>query len=639
MTSVTPLVPACLDFTAEGVPYSPVYDDIYHSRAGAPGQAQHVFLAGNGLPGRWAAQRKFTIVETGFGLGLNFLATWAAWLADPTRCAQLHYIAFELHPFSAADLQQLHAAWPELACFAAELRAHWPALVPGVHRLHLASGAIVLTLCFGDAQTLLEQLDVQADAVYLDGFAPARNPTMWSAPLLARIAACARPGATLATWSVAGKVRHALAANGFACTRQPGYAGKRDMLVAVRSDAPSSLRFSGVRVTPADAEREALIVGAGLAGSAIANRLSERGWRLTVFDAADEVASGASGNLAGVLRPLPSLDDNPLARLTRAGTLYGLHHLQRLAARGLQVRAAACGALHLARDERQAVKMQMIVATHGYPDDYLQWVDPAAASVLAGCEIAYGGWWMPRAGWVNPPDLCAANLQGWPQGRITLRLGTTVAAFEHDGKHWHALDSTGIRLASAPCVILANGIGITRFGQAAGLPVHPARGQVSHVPARADGAPRCVICRGGYTSPAVEGWRCVGATFTMHDAEPALRVSDHAENLATLRGLLPDDPALDAPLAGRVGFRPASPDRLPIVGAIPHDSGHALSPITGLYAVSGFGARGLVWSSLIGEHLAARLSGELSPLPSDLTEALEPARFYRRALRRHEERA
>ena len=626
MTSVTPLVPARFDFTAEGVPRSPVYDDVYHSRAGALGQAQHVFLAGNGLPERWAAQRDFAIVETGFGLGLNFLATWAAWQADPARCARLHYIAFELHPFSAADLQHLHAAWPELAAFATELRAHWPALVPGVHRLHLAGGAIVLTLGFGDAQMLLEQFDMQVDAVYLDGFAPARNPAMWSASLLARITACTRPGATLATWSVAGGVRRTLTTNGFTCTRQPGYAGKRDMLVAARNDAPST---SG---TVTNTERTALIIGAGLAGSAIANRLSERGWQLTVFDAAAQIASGASGNLAGVLRPLPSLDDNPLARLTRAGTLYGLHHLQRLAARGLYVRAASCGALHLARDDRQAAKMQAIVTTHGYPEDYLQWVDRAAASALAGCEVACDGWWMPRAGWVNPPDLCAANLHGWPQGRITLRLGTTVATLEHDGECWHAFDPTGIRLASAPCVILANGTGITRFAQTAGLPVHPARGQVSHLPTRADDAPHCVVCRGGYTSPAVDGWRCVGATFAMHDTDPELRASDHAENLATLRGLLPDDPALDAPLAGRVGFRPASPDRLPIVGAVPHAAGstHALPPIVGLYAVSGFGARGLVWSSLIGEHLAARLSGELSPLPRDLADALEPARFWRR---------
>ena len=359
-----------------------------------------------------------------------------------------------------------------------------------------------------------------------------------------------------------------------------------------------------------------------------------------MFDAAAQIASGASGNLAGVLRPLPSLDDNPLARLTRAGTLYGLHHLQRLAARGLHVRTASCGALHLARDERQAAKMQAIVAAHRYPDDYLQWVDRAAASALAGCEVACDGWWMPRAGWVNPPDLCAANLHGWPQGRITLRLGTTVASLEHDGECWHALDPAGTRLASAPCVILANGTGITHLAQTARLPVHPARGQVSHLPARADDAPRCVVCRGGYTSPAVDGWRCVGATFAMHDADPALRASDHAENLVTLRGLLPDDPALDAPLTGRVGFRPASPDRLPIVGAVPqaactdladeHGNEHALSPIAGLYAVSGFGARGLVWSSQIGEHLASRLNGELSPLPRDLADALEPARFWRR---------
>ncbi|HXZ52689.1 MAG TPA: tRNA (5-methylaminomethyl-2-thiouridine)(34)-methyltransferase MnmD, partial [Burkholderiales bacterium] len=168
-----PLVPAELAFAADGTPYSSAYGDVYHSAAGGPAQARHVFLAGNGLPGRWAGRRVFTVLEAGFGLGLNFLATWAAWRTDPQRCARLHYVSVEKHPFRGNDLARLHARYAELAPLAAELRAAWPLLVPGLHRLEFDSGRMVLTLAFADLAEALPQLRLAADAIYLDGFAPA----------------------------------------------------------------------------------------------------------------------------------------------------------------------------------------------------------------------------------------------------------------------------------------------------------------------------------------------------------------------------------------------------------------------------------------------------------------------------------
>ena len=228
------LEPARLTLTADGTPFSTVYDDVYHSAAGAHAQAQHVFLAGNGLPDRWASRTRFVIVETGFGLGLNFLATWLAWRDDPQRCRTLHFVSLEKHPLAVADLAQAHAVWPELAPLAEELRRHWPALEAGAHHLELDGGRVLLTLHFGDAVELLPELDAVADAFYLDGFSPAKNPELWSPALcrsLARLAGC---GATLATWSVAGSVRRALAAAGFEVTRRPGFAGKRQMLVGRR---------------------------------------------------------------------------------------------------------------------------------------------------------------------------------------------------------------------------------------------------------------------------------------------------------------------------------------------------------------------------------------------------------------------
>jgi tRNA 5-methylaminomethyl-2-thiouridine biosynthesis bifunctional protein len=177
---VEKLQPACLEFTRHGDPFSLTYDDMYHSAYGAADQARHVFLGGNGLPERWQGKDRFVILETGFGLGLNFLATWQAWRNDPQRCRRLHFVSLEKHPFSLADLKLAQQAWPEFADLAAELQMKWPALTPGVHRLHLAGGQLVLTLYFGDATTQLRAVDATVDAFFLDGFSPTKNPELWT---------------------------------------------------------------------------------------------------------------------------------------------------------------------------------------------------------------------------------------------------------------------------------------------------------------------------------------------------------------------------------------------------------------------------------------------------------------------------
>ena len=637
-----PITPARLAWTADGTPFSEAFDDVYHSTDGGLGQAQHVFLAGNGLPARWRGRRRFVVLETGFGLGLNFLATWAAWRDDPVRCGRLHFVSCELHPFVRDDLARLHARWPQLAAMAAELQRQWPPAAPGMHRLELDDDRVCLTLYFGDARDGLDRLEARAEAFFLDGFSPAKNPGLWSARVFHQLARLAARGATLATWSVAGEVREGLRRAGFEVEKTPGFGGKRQMLRG---------RWSGRQASPdageradsepqADVEREraALVIGAGLAGSAVAERLAARGWAVEVIDAAAQAGAGASGNHAGVLRPLPNLDDNRMSRLTRAGTLYGLAHLARLAARGLAVRFEACGVLQLARDEAQLPRMRAVVERLALPPEILRFVDADEAGALAGWPVAHGGWWFAGSAWVQPPTLCAANLAAHP-GRIRARFGHRLASLQPVDGRWHARDEAGRTIAAAPVAILAAGARIGSFPAAAMLPVTPARGQVSLLPAAAGSAPRVVVCRGGYVSPAIDGLRAAGASFAVDDDDEGLRLADHRDNLARLEAMLPGYTArLDAAtLAGRVGFRPASPDRLPMVGALPLAATlpHPL-PLAeigrqpGLYVVSGFGARGLVWSALMAELLASRLEGEPLPLERDLADAVDPARWLLR---------
>ncbi len=192
-----------------------------------------MFLGGNDLPQRWRGLDRFVIVETGFGLGLNFLATWQAWREDPQRCGCLHFISFEKHPLSVTDLATAHSSWPELEELAGQLRESWPtAAVAGEHRIGFDSGQVTLSLHLGDAEAQLSRrpLAVRADAFFLDGFSPARNPALWTPPLFELLAGLAAPGATLATWTVAGAVRKGLAAAGFVVSRAPGFGSKREML-------------------------------------------------------------------------------------------------------------------------------------------------------------------------------------------------------------------------------------------------------------------------------------------------------------------------------------------------------------------------------------------------------------------------
>lgn len=636
----TPIQPARLNFAPDGTPRSTDYGDVYHTAAGGLEQARQVFMAGCGLPERWQGRKRFTILETGFGLGLNFLATWAAWRADPARSQELHFVSTEKHPFSAADLAVLHRAWPELAPLADELRRAWPDLLPGTHRLHLGSGAdgdrVTLTLLFGDALATLPQLQARVDAIYLDGFSPAKNPELWSPQVFYPLARLAAPGARIATWSVAGAVREGLARAGFHVDKVPGFGTKRERLVGertARDNDPAPAETSGAG--PDD--RRALVIGAGFAGTSVAERLAARGWQVEVIDAVGPGA-GASGNRIGVLRPLPAVDDNRLARLTRAAFLYTRHHLQALSAQGLPVQWGASGVLHLGRDPVHEATQRKVVELHQPPADYLRYVGQDEASAIAGWPTAAGGWFFPGGGWGVPPSLCRANLARFPE-RIRTRFGQAVASIAHRDGEWEAHAEDGTLLGRAPHLVLANAAAAKALYPAPWLPLRPARGQTTVIPAAALPAPKVVVCRLGYVTPVVDGYRVCGASFIAGDTDPALRPAEHRENLQKLDFILPGltaqaEPPLDPDtLEGRVGFRPVSPDRLPMVGALPAaeaapgQSLAAIPRLPGLWLLNGFGARGLVWSAHAGELLASRMAGDPLPLEADLADALDPARF------------
>jgi tRNA 5-methylaminomethyl-2-thiouridine biosynthesis bifunctional protein len=602
---VVPLVPARLALDAGGVPYSEAYGDVYHSADGGPEQARHVFLSGNGLPERWRARESFTVVETGFGLGLNFLVTCAAFLADERAPAHLHYVSVEKHPFAKRDLAAALARHAELSPLAEALFAAWPLPLPGFHRLHLARGRVTLTLLFGDVQALLPRLEARADAFYLDGFAPEKNPEMWSPAVMTQLARLAAPAATFATWTVSGAVRAALAQAGFAAEKRAGFGRKREMLAG---------SFPGRAEDAAACDRRVAVVGAGIAGTSCAERLAARGWEVTLIERHAGPAREASGNPVGLLRPALHLEDTALARLSRAALGYALRHFSALAGEG-SLAWKQSGVLRLARDTAQMQRFEEVAGANGFPAEFARCVDAVEAARIAGCAVRGPGWWLPSAGWVSPPGLCAAHLG--TSDRIRRAFSGKAVRLAGAREGWRVEGDNGV-LAETPHLVIAAAASANAFLPGASLPLTPVRGQVSFAPrGRRLDVP---VSGDGFVAPTADGF-VLGATFQVDDPGSDLRVADHAANLARAESLLPGfaEGLVAARLAGRVAFRATTPDRLPIYGELPE--------YPGVRAALGLGANGLLWAPLCAELLASRMEGEPQPLELDLAAAIGPERL------------
>jgi tRNA 5-methylaminomethyl-2-thiouridine biosynthesis bifunctional protein len=639
------IVPAAPAFDAAGTPYSPETRDVYHSADSGPGQARHVFLGGNGLPARWAGTRVFTILETGFGFGLNFLATWQAWRADPARPERLHFVSIEKRPFAREGLAELHARYPEFAPLAAELQARWPPPLPGLHRLHFEGGRVTLTLALADVADVLPKLRLAADAIYLDGFAPDRNPGMWAITVMKGLARLARPGATAATYTTARTVRDALAAAGFVPELHPGFGRKRQMLVA-RYAPPRPPRHAPPPA-PQWSERRAIVVGAGLAGAAVCERLAARSWAIELIERHATPAAEASGMAAGSFHPQVSRDDSILSRLTRTGFLYAIDRWRALETSGRRFAWAQCGVLQIARDAREEKRMADSVRALGNPAGYVDYLTRAEAGRRTGLAARMGGLWFPAGGWVRAVELVAALLDAARPG-LTFHPARTVNALEHDGNRWRALAADGTLIAAAPVVVLANSHDATRLVPH-GVELKRVRGQLTSLPPGSIDPPAMVLAGAGLLIPAADGAAVVGSTYDFEDEDPEPRVTGHAGNLERLELLLPGSAAgLDpARFAGTVGFRCVTPDRLPLIGSVP-DAGPAsantasrpgrraqgLPRLNGLYGAIGYASRGLTWAALGGELIASMLEGEPLPLEGDLADAVDPARFLLRRARR-----
>jgi len=640
-----PLAAAALSFTDDGVPFSARYRDIYHPRAGAFTQARHVFTGGNELPARWHGRDRFVVLETGFGLGNNFLATWQAWRDDPQRCERLVFISIEAHPLTRDELVAAHAdsAAPDLA---QALQAAWPPLTHNLHALDFDEGRVQLLLALGDVQAWLPELVASVDAFYLDGFAPDRNPRMWDARVCKALSRLAAPGATLATWTSAQLLRAHLTTAGFEVRLGQGAGGKRDITLARYAPSFTPRRAPARAATREPVEPHALIIGGGLAGCAAAWALSEQGWHSTVLERHAQIASEASGNPAGLFHGIVNAQDGVHARFNRAAALMAAQAVQ-TALRAHGVAGAVRGLLRLENTATHA-QMQVMLRNLGLPTDYIDALAADQASELSGLHLAHPAWFYPAGGWVHPAGLARSWLER-AAPRVTLRAGNEVHSLRRTATGWRALDALGATLAEAPTVVLANAGAAMRLLASlespidADWPIEPVRGQLSLLPAHAMRLPRVPVAGAGYLLPEVDGRAVFGATAQRHDDDASVREADHIANLAQLARLTGESLTVDtARMQGRTAWRWSASDRLPVIGAVPAatapgqrlDQPCFVPREPGLFVFTALGSRGITWSALGARVLAASITGAPAPMEASLLDAVDPARFVSRAARR-----
>lgn len=639
-----------IDGLPDGTPYRPRFGDHDRSRYGGLAQAGEAFLGGCGLLQAWAGQAQWRILEiglgSGFGLGLNFLVTWLAWRQDPQRPRILHFVSAEAYPADAGSILRNGAQHPELLSLAEALAAQWWGLLPGVHRLSFDGGQVLLTLCIGDAQTQLRKQALTVDSVLLN--APQDDLVLWDLHAIKAVARCCRPGTRLVSEQATGTMHDALTQCGFVvhdlpegspqATLQATFAPRWTPRLAREPEAP---------ILPAT---EALVIGAGIAGAAVAASLARRGWRVRVLDQGTAPAAGASGLPAGLFAPHVSPDDSVVSRLSRCGVRTTLQT------------AAEC--LQEGSDwQPTGVLQHHVDGKRGLPADWdagpgADW-SHAAPDVLrqkAGISSDVRATWHPRAGWIRPAQLVRALL-AQPgiafQGDAKVTKLVRVANADGTLGCWQALDAQGQVLASAPLAIVATGFGSLELLGATDpalstWPLNTVRGQVTGarqsdlpwpgpaVPVNGHG--NCVPAfpwpsdaqDPSDSTTADRSW-IAGSTFERGTAEPwppgpDEQAAAHRYNLGKLHALLPSAqvPAADAPLPPGLrhwaSIRCTSPDRLPLVGPVDANA------LPSLWVCTAMGARGLTLSLLCGELLAARLMGEPLPVDAPLAKALDAGR-------------
>lgn len=644
---------------SNGSPISTQFDDVYFSKASGIDETRYVFLKHNQLPQRWidSPQPVFTIAETGFGTGLNFLCAWQTWLENSKSHQALHFVSVEKFPLDKQSLSLALEQWPELKHLSDALVSNYPALVPGWHRITLPrlsdqAGDVVLHLYLGDITDWLDQITAQIDAWFLDGFAPSKNPEMWNTHLFQSMAKLSHSQTSFATFTAAGLVRRGLLAAGFTIQKAKGFGRKREMIHGqyrkTQGPTPENwLNDSPWFVPPNNhfQAKHAIVIGTGIAGCSSAYALAKRGWQVTLIDSHDTVASGASGNAQGVLYAKLASDMNIQSQFYLSGYLYSLELLKKL----MPERDAwsDCGVLQLAFNDKELNRQQQFCEKFNL-DDILIPVDKHQASELAGTPLDNGGLYFKNGAWVHPKAWCEALINHPNIQLFTEYHATNIQQL--NTKQWQVeitqIANSQVTSIIADALIVCSAHEAKNFPLLNFLPTSPISGQVSAL-TNDKIQLNTVLCGDSYVTPCYQGQLNFGATYRLKSTNCSITREDHNFNLNKLNDNFPsvgNQISSHEAIQGRASIRCSTPDYVPIAGAVCHSKvfKHRFSNLKkskhwrfyekapfleGLYLNLGHGSRGLSSAPLCSELIAAQINNEPWPVAKKHSQMLSPNRF------------
>ncbi|MFD3282174.1 bifunctional tRNA (5-methylaminomethyl-2-thiouridine)(34)-methyltransferase MnmD/FAD-dependent 5-carboxymethylaminomethyl-2-thiouridine(34) oxidoreductase MnmC [Alteromonas macleodii] len=674
---------AQVHFNESGTPVADHFDDVYFSNDSGIDETQHVFVAGNDLAERWQQWRTptFVIAETGFGTGLNFLVAMRAFnefrAANPDHpLKRLYFITTEKFPLPQQDMQRALEAFPALKNEAQALASLYPMGLEGCHRLHFDNHSTTLDLWIGDVHELLPQwhspVNGLIDAWFLDGFAPSKNPDMWTDALFSQMARLSKTGTTFGTFTAAGVVKRGLAGVGFTIKKRNGFGRKRDMLTGVfnqdnenvqhklRLPAGPYCRYADDSL---DKTSKVAVVGSGLAAATACLALVKRGISTTLYFDGDTLASGASGNPQGGFYPQLHSEASIASRIQAHSFLYARkaydHTIEHAKACGLSdVAHDFCGVIQLSFNDKVAERQNKLAAADVWPETLIKPVDSKEVSDIANLALPYSGLYIGLGGWISPPQLVTAMIEEALQsGKLTLKPNHIYVSHEavettkQQVRIRFNLDSAeNEEVITADHLILALGAGAVNASDFNSLSLRPVRGQVEAIPTQMPIEQlNTVLCHKGYMTPVFEGRHALGSTYVKNDLSTDVRSDETEMNLATHEQALANTDivqALQHDGKARAATRLGSPDHQPVVGALhnfdslkehytmlgvgkPLTSAPVL-PSSVVSTLTCLGSRGLTTAPLMAEVLVSSLCKEPLPLSNDLLNAVNTSRFMTR---------
>ena len=561
--SLTLCPSANLDWSRDGTPASDEFGDIYFSVDGGLEETREVYLRASGLPERWLEPefklRAFTIGELGFGTGLNFLAVFQMWKSRNRKGQRLHFVSIEKFPLSKQDLERALSYWPELQEEAKALLAVWPGRVRGTHVLHLGCG-VTLTLCHDDVEAALARLSMQADAWFLDGFSPAKNPAMWSGTVMGHVGRLSAGGARVGTFTAAGFVREGLANAGFEVCKVEGFGRKRHRIEAVMPD---------ISPAPNEASLRPIIIGSGIAGASFAQAFKRRGIAAVVIDADDGTA--ASGNAMAIVKPRLDRQDNPLARFSLTSYLYAARTYRAIGA------VLSEGVIDAPQTPEQSKRFKALANEPALPLEEMIW---------RGGELVF-----PKAQVIDPARARATLLEG-----ATLIKGQ-AASLRRNEDGLDVLNEAGEVVASGTHIIFAIGAGARHMDMFSSLDLRFSRGQISWA---INNGHETTLTYGGYAIPFGDDM-LLGATHEpLGYVDPyGVSAEDDARNFEVYLKAV-GQAAIASQKPSRAAVRVNTKTTWPFI----------MQMKANVFALTGLGSRGFVFAPLMADMFVSDIMGE-----------------------------